>query len=433
MLAHTDLRRRLAIPAAGRCLRRRTRLHFEEIAAVARHRHRQDPAHAEGERLARGRGERQPARLSRPHARDIALVHFDDHAEALVGRERHQHFAALHRGAERLRQVALDNHAVERRADAGALELVLDQRELRLGFGGLRVVNHELRAIGARQRGAIEVLVLRELALALGALGLQIAHGELRDHVVRAHPVPGAHVDLIEEAVDRRRHDALHRAFQAGGRADVVRHGNERGCNRRSDHRERHPLARRVGRGGQPGELLAQGVKRDAGRRTSALSLELEERAHEAGEVLAKRRVRRFERAAAPLEGDCAEGAAGIDHRNGAYASAEKREDLGVRRRDERSGGFASRQHDRGGLLDRLVHRCADLFELRLARVEVDAVRAGDDAGAAVSSQPTDTRSQRSAAASSVASAAAALRQAVLREHGRLQLQHDSRCNAATG
>ena len=49
-----------------------------------------------------------------------------------------------------------------------------------------------------------------------------------------------------------------------------------------------------------------------------------------------------------------------------------------------------------------------------------------------LSSQPTETRSQRSAAAKLYRERSGSLREAVLRAR-RLQLQHDSRCNAATG
>ena len=49
-------------------------------------------------------------------------------AESAIGRDRQQHVAALHRGAQRLRQVAGNDYAVEGCGDADAVQLLLDSR-----------------------------------------------------------------------------------------------------------------------------------------------------------------------------------------------------------------------------------------------------------------------------------------------------------------
>ena len=85
-------------------------------------------------------------------------------------RHRQQGVAALHRRAQHLAQVALDDDAVDRRQQPGARQLLAHQVELGARFVGLAAGDDELRPVGSRQRRGIGVLVLRAACSPSGAV-----------------------------------------------------------------------------------------------------------------------------------------------------------------------------------------------------------------------------------------------------------------------
>ena len=109
------------------------------------------------------------------------------------------------------------------------IDLVLEQRDLRLGLGGLGVVDDQLRTVGARERRLVSIFVLKLLALPFAIFDGKILPREFRQNLLFANQVTGSHVDLLQKTICGRYDDSLGRSFEPRRSADPVG-DRDQGC-----------------------------------------------------------------------------------------------------------------------------------------------------------------------------------------------------------
>src|SRR5215470_11490204 len=98
------------------------------------------------QRLEWDRRHQQSSDLSRLEQRNVALIDLQDHTVGVERSNLEQLVATLDRGANRLAKISGDHQAVERRGQAGSLDLFIEEIDLRVGLLDLYLDD---RCIGA--------------------------------------------------------------------------------------------------------------------------------------------------------------------------------------------------------------------------------------------------------------------------------------------
>ena len=326
----------------------------------------------------RQRREREMPALARPNEADVALVDVDHQPVMVGGRDRQQRVAALHRRAERLAEIALDDDAVDRRNEPAAIELGLHQVELGARFGRLGLEDDELRAVGACERRAIGVFVLRQLAFPLALFEPQVLVGELDEHVAGLDRIAGADVRGAQETVARRGDDALHRAFEPRRCADAIRQRHQRQRHDSERHAAGDQLRPRMARLAKALPRRTHRLRESFARRQLGALAQREQRTDEHPQALVLRQLALARRLAGALESERAVALAGDDHRHGADAAAGAHRHIGVRQNHARRVFGRSRVDDAGTLVDRLVHRRREVAQKVLPAFDAAVVRESD-------------------------------------------------------
>ncbi len=286
-----------------------------------------------------------------------------------------------HRRAQRLAQVALGDHAVEGRGEAGAAQLLAHQIELGLGFLHARHADRQLGAVALGHGRAVGVAVLRQLTLPFAQFQEHVLPRQLDQHLVALHRVAGTGVNLLQEAVGGRRQDALHLAFDArrGGHAMWDRH--------RQEYQQDASRAPRDQLGPiHAGFAQARDARHDQPAQAPppaflGMPLEHQQGRQQADQVLQQHLFVVVEGGLARgLQGDRAVHAALGDHGQGDDGPLGGARQRGMGQGDAWLGLLGGRKGDRRALVDGLLHGRFQLAIRLAARVGMTAVGHGDDA-----------------------------------------------------
>src|SRR6267142_1165094 len=364
-------------PQAQLGVRAEVRLDPEHVAALPGGAHRGDLGDAERIAVARQRGEDELALLPELHRGNVVLVDLQDDAIRVERRHLEHHLPALERGAERLREIAAHQDAVEGRRDLGARELLLDQRELRLRLRDLRARDAHLRALLLGHRVTVLLRVLVALRAETRALHLQVAVVEPGEHLAAADRVAGAHGGLAHIALERRGERALDLAFDARiGRNTVAPRGEseehgERGEESRGELQSAMPGA------GEPAPEILRRLHRVGAQPALLRAPQVDQRPQHAGESFEKLEGLRVEtKAVRALEGQHADLALAVQQGEGGDAAgARSLRELGVRQRHDRPGLALRRVDHRLALVERLGHGIDGRAEQVRLAVEPRGVR----------------------------------------------------------
>jgi hypothetical protein len=143
-LAGVDLRDALHVrPQLWRCPVE-ARFDVKAVDAVSLFSDRRNPDHVQTEGMVwQSRQDERASALGR-NTRDFAIGDADDHAIAVERCDLVQYLRTLHRHADGLAEIAIDDQPIERRDDFRARQLRIQQCDLSDCFGNLRLIDVHL-------------------------------------------------------------------------------------------------------------------------------------------------------------------------------------------------------------------------------------------------------------------------------------------------